>query len=120
MAQKLKDFKMPVNSICKNCNKIVEPYMIKTTEKVFCSECNCELTVTHFVKMQLKSLRQYKEEQSQKSFAVKCSYCGLKDRPIILMNDIVCSACNKPIKNISLAFKNMLKSLLLTADKDVN
>ena len=44
----------------KGCQKIQEPYIDTKDDKVYCSLCNKELlNITHFVKVQMKSLKQF-------------------------------------------------------------
>lgn len=103
----------------KGCGKIMEPYLDPKTDKVYCSLCDGELAnVTHFVKIQMKSLKQFKQRQ-QKPFAVKCKNCGKEDRPMLKGDDIVCVSCKKPMDHLSEPFKIMLRDKLKTTDQDV-
>lgn len=112
---------MPFSIQCPNkgCGKIQAPYLDPQDDKVYCSLCEKEITnVTHFVKLQMKSLKQFKPK-SNKPFAVQCQYCGKNDRPKLVQNDIVCAKCNKPLDHLSEPFKIMLRDKLKTTDKDV-
>lgn len=103
----------------KGCGKIQEPYIDKEDDKIYCSECNREITnLTHFAKIQMKSLGQYRQK-SKISFAIKCPHCSAEVRPKLTNNDVVCGSCGKPLDNLSLPFKNMLKDKLKTVGKDV-
>lgn len=114
---------MPFNMNCTNkgCHKQMIPYIDPKTNKVYCSECEQEMeNVSHFVKTQMKTLKQYKEKNTV-SFSVKCNKCGKEARPKLIKNntDVACPYCNGPLDHLSVAFRNMLKEKLKTADKDV-
>ena len=112
---------MPFSTFCTNkgCGKIQEPFLDPQDDKVYCSACEGEITnITHFVKIQMKSMKQYRQRQP-KPFAVKCGKCGREERPKIANDDIVCGACAQPMDNLSPIFKNMLKQRLRSIDKDV-
>ena len=106
---------------CSNrgCGKIQEPYLDTKDDKVYCSICDREIAnITHFVKVQMKSLKQFKQKNT-KPFAVKCPKCGKEDRPKLVNEDVVCIGCNKPLDHLSEPFKIMLRDKLKTTDKDV-
>jgi hypothetical protein len=112
---------MPFSLVCshKGCYKQNEPYLDPKTDKVYCSECDNEITnVTYFAKVQMKTMKQFRIKTAT-SFAVKCKYCAKEDRPIILNNDIACSGCKKPMDQLSAPFKAMLKDKLKTVGKDI-
>jgi Zn finger protein HypA/HybF involved in hydrogenase expression len=97
----------------------MEPYIDPTDDKVYCSLCDKEMpNVTHFTKVQMKSMKQYRQKKST-SFSVKCQSCGKEDRPNLVNNDIVCPGCNKPHAHLSEPFKIMLREKLKTVGKDV-
>lgn len=103
----------------KGCGKIMEPYLDVKDDKVYCSLCDKELVgITYFVKVQMKSLKQFRQRQP-KPFAVKCQSCGKEDRPKLVGQDIVCVSCGKPLNHLSEPFKIMLREKLRTTDKDV-
>lgn len=110
-------FSMPCPHV--DCKKMQSPYIEQKTDKVFCSLCEKEIpNVSHFAKIQMKTLKQYKEKK-QVSFAVKCQSCSKEARPLIENNDVVCSFCKKPHSHLSEAFKFMLKEKLKNVDKDI-
>jgi|SRR5579885_1042993 len=112
---------MPFSMVCNNkgCGKQMEPYLDPKDDKVYCSECNKEMTnVTHFVKVQMKSLKQFRPK-NQVSFGVKCQKCGKEARPKLVGEDIVCPACGKSHDHLSEPFKIMLREKLKTAGQDV-
>ena len=110
-------FSMPCSN--KGCGKVQEPYLDPKDNKVYCSMCNREIeNVTHFAKIQMKSLKQFKQKAAI-SFAVKCDKCGKEDRPLLINDSVVCAACKKPLDKLSLPFLNMLKEKLKTAGKDI-
>jgi uncharacterized Zn finger protein (UPF0148 family) len=97
----------------------MEPYIDPKDDKVYCSICDKEITnITHFAKMQMKTLKQYKPKTTT-SFSIKCQSCNKEDRPKILNGEVVCSNCQKPLNHLSPMFKNMLKEKLKEVDKDV-
>lgn len=110
-------FSMPCTN--KGCHKLQEPYLDPKTDKVYCSLCNLEISnITHFAKMQMKSLKQYKQK-NMTSFAIKCPKCGKEERPKVVGQDIVCAGCKKPMDHLSEPFKLMLREKLKTVTQDV-
>jgi hypothetical protein len=108
-----------MNCTTKGCGKQMEPYLDPVTDKVFCSKCDNEITnVTHFAKVQMKTLKQFKEKKVI-AFAVKCPKCGKEDRPKLVGEDIVCRGCQKPMTHLSEPFKIMLRDKLRTTAQDV-
>lgn len=99
--------------------KLNEPYIDPKTDKVYCSLCDKEIAnITHFVKTQMKTLKQYKTKTAA-SFSVKCSKCSKEARPKLVGQDIVCPGCNKKHDHLSEPFKIMLREKLKTAEKDI-
>lgn len=112
---------MPFSMICNNkgCGKQMEPYLDVKDNRVYCSSCDREMNnVTHFVKVQMKSLKQFRQKQTV-AFGVKCQNCNKEAQPKIVNDDIVCPSCNKVHTHLSEPFKIMLKDKLKTANKDV-
>ncbi len=108
-----------MNCTTKGCYKQMEPYIDPKTDKVYCSICDGELTnVTHFTKVQMKSLKQYRQKASV-AFGIKCNSCGKEDRPIVVGKDIVCPGCKKAHAHLSEPFKIMLRENLKNFGKDV-
>lgn len=103
----------------KGCHKNMTPYIDPKTDKVYCEECDAEISnITYFAKVQMKSLKQYKKKVNT-SFAVKCVNCGKEDRPKLVKDDVVCPSCNKPHSHLSEPFKIMLREKLKTAGSDI-
>lgn len=112
---------MPFSTFCTNkgCGKQMEPYLDPKTDKVYCSLCDKELpNMTYFAKVQMKSLKQYKQKQAV-VFGVKCQSCGKEAQPKVVGDDIVCPSCNKAHEHLSEPFKIMLRDKLKTVNKDV-
>jgi hypothetical protein len=110
---------MPFSIQCNNkgCGQVQSPYIDPKTDKVYCSNCDKEISsVTHFAKVQMKSLKQYREKKG-KSFSVKCTSCNAEDRPLIENHKYLCASCKKDL-NISEAFKLVLNNYLSKQDKD--
>ena len=103
----------------KGCGKTQTPYLDKDTNEVYCSACDQIIpNVTIFTKTQMKALKQYRQKE-KKSFSVKCEKCGKEERPKVISDDVVCGACSKSLDKLSPFFKNMLKTQLMKADKEI-
>jgi hypothetical protein len=112
---------MPFLMQCSNkgCGDHMEPYLDQSDKKVYCSSCDKELVnVTHFVKIQMKTLKQFKQKKSI-SFGVKCQKCSKEERPYIVKNDIICPHCKATHDHLSEPFKIMLREKLKTANQDI-
>ena len=111
---------MPFQMPCphKECAKMQEPYIDPKTEEVYCGICDQKITVNHFQKIQLKTLKQYRVKKKV-SFAVKCPKCNKEERPISTEDDIVCGSCHAPLDHLSDTFKRMLKMQLKKVDKEL-
>ena len=109
---------MAVRSVCPKCKKENEPYIEKKTDKVFCDECREEIPVNHFMKVQLKSVKQYGTKKTS-VFGVKCSSCSAEETPKEVKDTFVCGACSKELKNLSEPFKIMLRLNLSKVGKDI-
>lgn len=108
-----------MNCTNKGCGKQMEPYIDPKEDKVYCAECDKELSnVTYFAKVQMKALKQFKQKIAT-SFAVKCCNCGKEERPKIVKDDIVCPSCHKAHTHLSEPFKIMLREKLKTAGQDL-
>jgi Zn finger protein HypA/HybF involved in hydrogenase expression len=102
----------------KKCG-IIEPYMDPKTEKIYCPLCNNEiLNVTHFMKVTMKTLKQFRQKPTV-AFGVKCQNCGKEAQPKVVNEDIVCPQCGKAHGHLSEPFKIMLRDKLKTANKDI-
>lgn len=112
---------MPFQMPCTNsqCAKMQEPYIDPKTEEVFCSLCDQKINnITHFQKIQLKTLKQYRVKKKI-SFAVKCPKCNKEERPVATDDDIICSSCLAPMDHLSDPFKRMLRMQLKKADQEL-
>lgn len=88
---------------------MMEPYIDKDTDKVYCSECNQELVnMTYFTKQQLKTLKQYRPK-STSGFLVKCNDCKAQDKPTLVGGDVKCRHCGGNLDHLTRQFKLMLK-----------
>jgi ribosomal protein L34E len=102
---------MPFSMVCPNkgCGKQMDPYIDKSTDKVHCSICDGEIqNVTHFAKVQMKSLKQFKNSKNTTSFSVKCSKCAKESRPVISNKQVICPFCKNQHSHLSETFKLML------------
>jgi len=104
---------MPIQLQCKEkgCMKLTEAYLDPKVDKVYCADCGKEMQVNHFTKVQLKTLKQYKQKTISR-FSVKCNICNNEDTPILNNGVITCSSCQKPLTNLSPIFITMLKDQL--------
>lgn len=112
---------MPFMTNCthKGCGKYMDPYLDPKNDKVFCSNCDQEIsTLTHFAKVQMKTLKQFKPKTST-SFGVKCQKCSKEARPEILQQDVICPFCKTPHQHLSPHFKMMLQDFLKKASQDI-
>jgi hypothetical protein len=82
-----------ISNICPTCKKQQTPFLDPETNKVYCGDCEVEIQANHFLKVQLKALRQFKEKKII-SFASKCPHCATVDRPKLLKGQALCKACN--------------------------
>lgn len=99
------------NCHSKGCYRLTEPYLDPNTGKVYCADCDEEITnLTSFTINQLKANKQFKAKSS-KPFATKCNNCKAEDTPVLVKDDFVCSNCKKTL-NLTPIFKNMLKQTL--------
>lgn len=102
---------MPFSMYCTNkgCGEQMEPYLDLSDDKVYCSNCDREIVnVTHFVKVQMKTLKQFRQKKSI-AFGVKCKKCSRESVPKILNDKIVCSFCDTEHTHLSEPFKILLK-----------
>jgi hypothetical protein len=110
---------MPYQMPCPDCKKMNAPYMDQKTEKVYCSLCNFQVEpVSHFTKIQMKALKQYREV-NKASFSVKCVSCNREERPVLINGEVACGSCKKQHSHLTDFFKQMLKTRLQKADSDV-
>jgi hypothetical protein len=109
---------MSVQTLCPHCNKTQNPYINPKTDEVFCGACNKQMPANHFMKMQLKTLKQYREVKKV-PFGVKCQKCGKEDKPKDTGTDIVCGACGDTLDHLTEQFKRMLKIQLKKTNSDV-
>jgi len=102
---------MPFSMFCNNkgCGQTMEPYIDPTDDKVYCSSCDNEiLNTTHFMKVQMKTLKQFKRKQKI-GFSIKCQKCSRENIPKIDKDKFLCQHCNIELNNISEPFKLLLK-----------
>lgn len=99
----------------KGCYDSMEPMLNVATNEVICTSCGKPIrSVTHFMKIQLKSLGQtMKQQKSNQAYAVKCSGCGLLDQPVVTPQGVItCSRCGAKIENLPPPVAQMLRLML--------
>jgi len=109
-------FRTFCNSEDKECRQEVEPVIDKKTDKVFCPECELEITsIDVFMKRQLVGMGQVlKPKKTNSAYSVKCKSC-MRDGTPKLGNDreILCGSCSKDITaDLGGPFVQMLKATL--------
>jgi hypothetical protein len=112
---------MPFMMVCNNkgCGKHQSPTLSVEDNKVYCAECDKEITnVNPFIKNQMKSMNQIKKENN-KSFGIKCNNCGKEGRPKKDNNNLICSFCSKELSQLSPIYKSMLIKMLGNIDKEL-
>ena len=101
----------------KGCFKNSEALIDSLSNDVFCSECGGTIkNVTHFAKVQLKSLGQTtKKQKTSKAFSVTCKFCNKTETPKIKDSKVFCTFCDKELNYLSPPFiqaiKNNIKAL---------
>ena len=104
---------MPVSINCTNkgCGKFNEVVLDTKTDQVFCSVCDKEIAnVSHFVKTQLKALKQVRRAKKQ-AFAIKCEHCKSEGMPKLVNDVFVCAMCSKTV-NVSKPFEPLLRKVI--------
>lgn len=110
---------MPVQIACPHCKKLQSPFINPKNDEVVCGACDNKLeNINHFIKTQLKTLKQYREAKKV-AFGVKCPKCNKEEKPKDTSTDIICGACDEPLTHLTDSFKRMLKMHLSKVDKDV-
>lgn len=110
---------MAVQILCPHCKKQTAPFLNPKNDEITCGGCDTKLeNVNHFVKTQLKALKQYREVVKV-PFSVKCQKCNREETPKDNGKDIVCGVCGEPHKHLTETFKNMLKMQLPKVKKEV-
>ncbi len=111
---------MPFRTFCNSedakCRKEVEPLLDSATDKVYCPECDLEITsVDAFMKRQLVSMGQVrKTKKNSTAFAITCKHCSKEKAPVIGKNkEILCGSCSKDITaDLGAPFVQMLRLTL--------
>lgn len=110
---------MPAQINCTTCKRTQNAFINPKTEEVFCSVCDSLIpNVSHFTKVQLKTLKQYKEVKKS-TFSVKCPKCNKEETPLLLSDEPVCGSCKAPLSNLTPQFKLMLKDKLKRVNQDL-
>jgi len=109
-------FRTFCNSTDKKCRQEIEPLINKDTGKVYCPQCELEITsIDPFMKRQLVSMGQViKESQEKIPYGVQCPSCNKKKQPKIgLKREILCGACDVDITaSLSGPFVEMLRTAI--------
>jgi ribosomal protein S27E len=112
---------MPFSMWCptKGCRKQQEPFLNPITNEVECSECGGVIpNVSHFVKVQMKSLGQTKKHPKS-AFAVRCDKCKTNALPKLGANDkLVCVGCGAELV-VSKPFEIMARDRINKGNSDI-
>ena len=106
---------MPFIMQCDNrkCLKSQSPLLDIATNKVYCEECNGEITnITNMAKQQLKNFNQTtSNKQTTESYSIVCNQCKHKGTPKLINKELVCVKCNTK-SVISVIVGNLIKEYL--------
>ncbi len=95
---------MPFMICCDNkgCYETTEALLDPKTNNVHCAACgNVINSVTHFAKVQLKTLGQtMKNQKTNRAFSVNCPNCGKAGQPIVGKDgSITCTVCKSELSS---------------------
>lgn len=109
-----------MNCCNKGCGKHQAPTLDLKDNEVYCSECGGKITpVSHFMKVQMKSLGQIRKPPKP-AYSVRCEKCKQEALPKLGGNNIlICSWCDNPHKNISTPFAILIRKAIAEGDKDL-
>ena len=98
----------------KGCGKSQEPLLDKSTNEVYCAECNNVIpNVPSFTKNVLSSMGQVKRfVPKQKAFSRLCASCNKTDQPVIANGQIVCPICKAEVKDITPTYAHALRQFI--------
>jgi hypothetical protein len=101
----------------KGCFQTMEPLLNVGTNEVICTECGKSInSVTHFMKVQLKSLGQtMKNQKTNRAYSVQCPNCTRTMQPNVAANGAIhCSHphCGGPINNLPPPVAHMIRTML--------
>lgn len=103
-----------INCDNKGCWQAQAALLDVKTNEVLCKECGKPIqNVTHFAKVQLKSLGQTtKTAKTQQTYSVKCNHCSVTAAPVLSEGKVNCKSCSKELTGLSNTFMNLLKDVL--------
>jgi len=84
----------------KGCFETTEALLDPESNKVYCAACGEEIkSVTHFAKVQMKSLGQtMKNQKKSRAFEVNCPFCRKVAQPIVGRDgSISCTGCGSEL-----------------------
>jgi|SRR5271166_2985006 len=101
---------MAIELNCTNpkCGKWQQPTIDTKTNKVYCAVCDGEQNVSHFTKLNLKTVGQIKTA-AKSAYSVKCASCKWDALPKFANGQFSCPQCSGVHKNISKPFENLIK-----------
>jgi hypothetical protein len=110
---------MAITLNCTNpkCGKWQDPILDVKSNKVYCSVCDCEQNVSHFTKINLKSVGQVKKA-TKSAYSVRCSACKWEALPKIVGAALCCPQCSAQHKGVSVPFQMLIKQEIKKASSD--
>lgn len=109
---------MPCNN--KGCGKHQEPVLNIKDNEVYCSECGKKIAgVSHFTKIQMKTLGQVKKP-AKTAYSVRCDKCKQDGLPKLDNNKkLVCAGCDNELKNVSAPFAILIRNAIEKGGQDL-
>src|SRR5258708_23473920 len=102
----------------KNCGKYQEPLLNIKSNEVYCSICDQIIQgVSHFTKIQLKTLGQLRRPEKT-AFSIRCNKCKTEALPKLENNKLLCSGCVISA-NISKPFEILIRKAIKEGKQDI-
>lgn len=106
---------------CNNrgCGKYQQPSLNLKSNEVICGECGQIIAgVSHFTKVQMKSLGQTLKP-AKPAYSVRCEKCKQEALPKLDKNQLVCSWCSEILKNVSKPFEILIRNAIKKGDEEL-
>lgn len=103
----------------KGCGKYQQPTLDIKDNEVYCSECGKIIAgVSHFTKVQMKSLGQTRKPPKP-AYSVRCEKCKQEALPKLSNNQLACSWCGELHKNISKPFEILIRNAIKKGEEEL-
>jgi DNA-directed RNA polymerase subunit RPC12/RpoP len=103
---------------CLSCKKYNTPLLNKFDNEVYCGDCGAKIVSNHFMKVQLKTLGQFKTP-AKSAYSVKCIKCKQEALPKLSGKDLICGYCGDPCKNISKPFEILIRNAIKKGNEEL-